>query len=258
MHGLTRSYVSLMESMDALSLVGVGRDYGRRRVLRAVHAQVPSGRVAALVGVNGAGKTTLLHAVVGLARPDRGRVFVFGKPPGLALADGDVGFVPQDKPVYRRWSVRDHLRLGAALNRRWDMSYVVARLQGLGIGLERRAGTLSGGERSQLVLSLALAKRPRLLVLDEPAAALDPLARIDFLEAVSAEARERGITVLHSSHDVAGLESTCDFLMVLRDGVLTQVADVAAVTGPDRGLSDLILSALRGEELTSGRPEADR
>lgn len=247
-----------MESMDALSLVAVDREYGRRRVLRAVHAHVPPGRVAALVGVNGAGKTTLLHAVVGLTRPDRGRVLVFGKPPGAALADGDVGFVAQDKPVYRRWSVRDHLRLGGCLNRRWDMAYAVARLADLGIGLGRRAGTLSGGERSQLVLTLALAKRPRLLVLDEPAAALDPLARVEFLESVSREAREREITVVHSSHDVAGLESTCDFLMVLRDGTLTQIADVAAATGPDRGLSDLILAALRGDELTAGRTEADR
>jgi ABC-2 type transport system ATP-binding protein len=185
-----------METTNALLLVGVDRAYGHREALRSVSAELPVGRVAALVGRNSAGKTTLLHTVVGLARPDRGRVLVFGKPPRAALADGDVGFVAQEKPVFRRMSVRDQLRVGAHLNRRWDTAYAIARLEALGIGLTRRAGTLSGGEQSQVALTRALAKRPRLLVLDEPAAALDPLARHEFLTAVTTEARERTITVL--------------------------------------------------------------
>jgi ABC-2 type transport system ATP-binding protein len=240
-----------MESTIALSLAGVDRALGRRRVLRAVSAEIPVGRVAALVGRNGAGKTTLLHTVVGLAAPDGGRVLVFGKVPRSALVDGDVGFVAQDRPVYRRMSVRDHLRMGAHLNRRWDMSYALSRLEGLGIGLGRRAGTLSGGERSQLVLTLALARVPRLLVLDEPAAALDPLAREEFLAAVTTEARQRAITVLHSSHDVAGLEATCDFLMVLRDGCLVFAGETAVLPGPGRGLAEFVLEALRGHDARS-------
>jgi ABC-2 type transport system ATP-binding protein len=208
--------------------------------------------VAALVGVNGAGKTTLLHTIVGLARPDAGRVLIFGRSPRAALAEGDLAFVAQDKPVYRTMSVRDHLRLGAHLNRRWDMPFAADRLASLDIGLERRAGTLSGGQQSQLALTLALAKRPRLLVLDEPAAALDPLARHEFLAAVAAEARERMITVLHSSHAVADLEDGCDYLMILRDGALACAGVTSELLEPGLSLESLVLAVLRGASSGAG------
>jgi ABC-2 type transport system ATP-binding protein len=234
------------DSPVALALAGLERSYGRRRVLHSVSASIPAGGVAALVGVNGAGKTTLLHTIVGLARPDAGRVLVFGKTPRAALAEGDLAFVAQDKPVYRTMSVQDHLRLGAHLNRRWDMPFAVARLASLDIGLDRRAGTLSGGQQSQLALTLALAKRPRLLVLDEPAAALDPLARHEFLTAVAAEAREHTITVLHSSHAVADLEDGSDYLMILRDGALVCSGATSELLEPGRSLEHFVLATLRG------------
>lgn len=231
----------------ALALADVDRSYGRRRVLRSVSASIPAGSVAALVGMNGAGKTTLLHTIVGLARPQAGRVLVFGRTPHAALAEGDLAFVAQDKPLYRTMSVQDHLRLGAHLNKRWDMPYATARLRSLDIGPERRAGSLSGGQQSQLALTLALAKRPRLLVLDEPAAALDPLARHEFLTAVAAESRARRITVLNSSHAVADLEDGCDYLMILRDGVLACAGTTSELLGSGLTLEGFVLAVLRGD-----------
>src|SRR5215831_21003689 len=183
----------------ALSATGLGKRYGRRWALRGVDLDVPAGRVVALVGPNGAGKTTLLHVTVGLLAPDEGRIAVLGRAPGPdSLAD--VGFVAQDKPLYRRFRVGETLTLAASLNRRWDRAHALDRLARLGIDPARRVGELSGGQQAQLALTLALAKRPRLLVLDEPAASLDPLARREFLGAVSDEARDAGMTVLHSSH----------------------------------------------------------
>jgi ABC-2 type transport system ATP-binding protein len=237
-----------MDTSTGLSLIGVEKSYGTRRALDRASAQVPAGRVAALVGANGAGKTTLMHAAVGLLRPDAGQITVLGKSPRRALTDGAVGFVAQDRPIYRRMSVRDHLRLGAHLNVRWDMPYAMCRLERLGIGLNRQAGTLSGGEQSQLALTLALAKRPALLVLDEPAAALDPLARHDFLASVAAEAQGSGITVLWSSHDIAELELACDHLIILRAGSVVLAGDVVDLLPPSHDLAGLILSVLRDPE----------
>jgi ABC-2 type transport system ATP-binding protein len=228
----------------AVAALDVGKRYGRRWVLADATVSVPAGSVVALVGPNGAGKTTLLHVAVGLVQADAGRVTVFGVPPRAATARGDVGFVAQDRPLYRRFRVGELLRMGAVLNPRWDQRYAVQRLEGLGIALGRRAGSLSGGEQAQTALTLALAKRPRLLLLDEPAAALDPLARRAFLDDVRGETAARGITVVHSSHDVAELDRACDRLVIVKGGTVVRAGAVADLLGAGQRLEDLILRVL--------------
>lgn len=226
---------------------GVGKRYGRRWVLAGATVSVPANSVVALVGPNGAGKTTLLHLAVGLVPADAGQVTVCGVSPRAATARGDVGFVAQDKPLYRRFRVSELLRMGAALNPRWDQRYAAQRLDSLGIDLRKRAGSLSGGEQAQVALTLALAKRPRLLLLDEPGAALDPLARRAFLDDVSGETSARGITVVHSSHDVSELDRACDHLVVVRRGTIVHAGAITDLIATGQGLEDFILRALGGD-----------
>jgi ABC-2 type transport system ATP-binding protein len=201
---------------------------------------VPAGHVAALVGPNGAGKTTLLNLAVGLAEPAAGAVTVLGglRAGSPAALDG-IAFVAQDTPLYKNVSAAGMLRLTANLNRRFDRRYAKERLGELGIPLHRRAGKLSGGQQAQLALTLARARRPRLLVLDEPVAMLDPLARHDFMATVLAAAAGDGVSVLLSSHVLAELERVADYLILLSRGrvqVAGQVEDLLAshrvLTGP--------------------------
>src|SRR5690242_17494365 len=187
--------------MNIVEASGLGKRYGRTWALRECTLEIPAGRVTALVGPNGAGKTTLLNLAVGLTPPSAGEVTVLGgRPAGsLAALDG-IAFVAQDAPLYKNLPVADMLYLARSLNRRFDQPYACARLDELGIPLKRRAGKLSGGQQAQLALTLALARRPRLLVLDEPVAALDPIARHDFMATVLAAAAADGVSVLLSSH----------------------------------------------------------
>ena len=167
----------------ALATRGLGKRYGRRWALSGCTLEVPAGHVAGLVGPNGAGKTTLLHLAVGLIEPSAGSIAVLGEEVAATPAQlARVGFVAQETPLYPSLSVADHLRLGAALNPGWDAALAQARIAQLGLDRAQRAGTLSGGQRAQLALTLAIAKRPELLVLDEPVASLDPLARREFLQ----------------------------------------------------------------------------
>jgi ABC-2 type transport system ATP-binding protein len=193
-----------------------------------------------LVGPNGAGKTTLLNLAVGLMAPSAGSVTVLGGLPAgsLAALDG-IAFVAQDTPLYKNLSVADMLHLTRNLNRRFDARYVKSRLDDLGIPLQRKAARLSGGQQAQLALSLALARRPRLLVLDEPVAMLDPIARHDFMATVLTAAADDGVSVLLSSHVLAELERVADYLVLLSHGrvqVAGEVDDLLAchrvVTGP--------------------------
>jgi ABC-2 type transport system ATP-binding protein len=216
-------------------------------VLSDATVSVPVNGVVALVGPNGAGKTTLLHLAVGLVSADVGRVAVFGVSPRAATARGDVGFVAQDKPLYRRFRVSELLRMGAALNPRWDQGYATQRLDSLSIELRKRAGSLSGGEQAQVALTLALAKRPRLLLLDEPGAALDPLARRAFLDDVGTETSARGITVVHSSHDVSELDRACDHLVVVKRGTIVHAGAITELLAAGQRLEDFILQALGGD-----------
>jgi ABC-2 type transport system ATP-binding protein len=201
---------------------------------------IPAGHVAALVGPNGAGKTTLLNLAVGLMAPSAGSVTVLGGLPAgsLAALDG-IAFVAQDTPLYKNLSVADMLHLTRNLNRRFDDRYVKSRLDDLGIPLQRKAARLSGGQQAQLALSLALARRPRLLVLDEPVAMLDPIARHDFMAAVLTAAVDDGMSVLLSSHVLVELERVADYLVLLSRGrvqVAGEVDDLLAghrmLTGP--------------------------
>jgi ABC-type multidrug transport system ATPase subunit len=195
---------------------GLGKRYGRQWALRDCSLTLPTGRVAALVGPNGAGKTTLLHLAVGLLRPDAGSVRVLDEVPANNTALlARVGFVAQDTPLYRDFTAAELIIMGSKLNRRWDSPLARDRLGRLGIPLDRRVGKLSGGQRAQVALALALAKRPDLLLLDEPVASLDPLARREFLQALMGAVAQDGTTVLLSSHLVGDLERVCDYLIVL-------------------------------------------
>lgn len=195
---------------------GLGKRYGRRQALSKCTLGVPSGRVVGLVGPNGAGKTTLLHLAVGLLAPTSGTIEVLGGRPAAGPAElARVGFVAQETPTYPGMSIADHLRLGAHLNPGWDGRLAADRIERLGLDPAQRAGRLSGGQRAQLALTLAIAKRPDLLILDEPLASLDPLARREFLQGLMEFIADQGATVVLSSHLIADLERVCDYLIIL-------------------------------------------
>ena len=197
---------------------GLGRRYRRRWALSDCTLKIPAGQVVGLVGPNGAGKTTLLHLAVGLLQPTAGTIEVLGDRPAASPAQlARVGFVAQDTPTYSGLTVADHLRLGAHLNPGWDARTASDRIERLGLDPRQRAGKLSGGQRAQLALTLALAKKPELLILDEPVASLDPLARREFLQSLMEAVVDQGLSVVLSSHLVADLERACDYLIVLID-----------------------------------------
>jgi ABC-2 type transport system ATP-binding protein len=203
---------------------------------------LPAGRVVGLVGPNGAGKSTLLNLAVGLLTASAGRIEVLGAHPAAGPSQlARVGFVAQDTPIYAWLSVADHLRLGAHLNPGWDQALAADRIAHLGLDPAQRAGKLSGGQRAQLALTLAVAKRPELLILDEPVASLDPLARREFLEHLMTTVADQEVSVVLSSHLIADLERVCDYLVVLVDSHVHLTGDVEdllsehhLLTGPRR------------------------
>jgi len=199
-----------------IKTAALGKRYGQNWAVRDCTLALPEGRVIGLVGPNGAGKTTLLHLAVGLLAPTAGTITALGERPAAGPAQlARIGFVAQDTPTYARMSVANHLRLGGWLNPGWDDALARHRIGQLGLDPRQRAGSLSGGQRAQLALTLALAKRPELLILDEPVASLDPLARRDFLRGLMEAVAEQGMSVVLSSHLVADLERVCDYLVVL-------------------------------------------
>ena len=201
---------------NVLQTRGLGKRYRRRWALSDCTLEIPAGQIAGLVGPNGAGKTTLLHLATGLLRPTTGTIEVLGGPPPARPAQlARVGFVAQDTPTYAHLTVADHLRLGAHLNPGWDAATARDRIEHLGLDPGQRAGKLSGGQRAQLALTLAIAKRPELLILDEPVASLDPLARREFLRGLMETVVDQELSVVLSSHLVADLERVCDYLIVL-------------------------------------------
>lgn len=221
---------------------GLGKRYGRRWALSDCTLDIPAGRVVGLVGPNGAGKTTLLSLACGQLAPTAGSIEVLGGRPAAGPAElGKVGFVAQETPTYAGLSIADHLRLGARLNPGWDAALARDRIERLGLDPAQRAGKLSGGQRAQLALTLGIAKRPELLLLDEPVAALDPLARREFLQGLMEAVAEHEFSVVLSSHLVSDLERVCDYLVVLvrsRVQVAGDVEDLLAthhrVTGARR------------------------
>jgi ABC-2 type transport system ATP-binding protein len=195
---------------------GLGKRYRRLWALSDCTLSVPAGHVVGLVGPNGAGKTTLLSLATGMLAPTAGTIEVLGgRPAGGPAQLARVGYLAQNAPVYAGLSVADHLRLGAHLNPAFDAGLARGRIERLDLDLSQKAGTLSGGQRAQLALTLAVAKRPELLILDEPVASLDPLARREFLQDLMEATAEQGLSVVLSSHLVGDLERVCDYLIVL-------------------------------------------
>jgi ABC-2 type transport system ATP-binding protein len=222
----------------AIETRGLGRRFGNKWAVQDCTITVPEGRVCGLVGANGAGKTTLLRMLAGLSRPTAGAAEVCGRAPSdTSEYLRDIGFLAQEIPLHRRWSADDHLRFGAATNPGWDDAVARDRLRSLGIPLDQQVRTLSGGQRAQVALALCLGKRPRVLMLDEPVAALDPLARREFLSTLSTAVADGGLTVVLSSHLVADLERICDYLVVLSASRTVLAADIDEVLAEHRLLT---------------------
>ncbi len=283
--------------MSAIETNRLGKRYGHTWALRDCTLAIPAGRVVALVGPNGAGKTTLLHLAVGLAAPSTGAINVLGNvTPGSDEALSRVAFVAQDTPLYPGFRVAETVRLvgslsgparnrrrkldkrkstsqgqtgrrvsgaefaGGPLSDRWDEADARRRIEAAGIALDRRVGRLSGGQRAQVALAVALARHPELLVLDEPVARLDPLARHEFMSALMEAVAEDGISVVFSSHVVAELERICDYLVVLSQGRLQVNGDVDALlashqvlTGPTAQAAGVASSLPVIWAMTAGR-----
>ena len=202
----------------AIETDGLGKRYRTRWALTDCTLSVPAGHVVGLVGPNGAGKTTLIELATGMLAPTTGTIEVLGGRPVSGPAQlARVGYLAQDAPLYAGLSVADHLRLGAHLNPGWDAAQARDRVGRLELDPGQKAGTLSGGQRAQLALTLATAKRPELLILDEPVASLDPLARREFLQDLMETVSEQQVSVVLSSHLISDLERVCDYVIVLVD-----------------------------------------
>ncbi|MFJ7216106.1 ABC transporter ATP-binding protein [Amycolatopsis sp. NPDC098790] len=233
--------------MTVLRAQGLGKKYKRKWALTGCTLEIEAGHVTGLVGPNGAGKSTLLNIASGMLEPTTGSIEVCGGTPGSGPDQlAKVGYVAQSTPVYTGLTIEDHLRLGAHLNPRWDTALAEKRIERLGLDPKQHAGKLSGGQRAQLALTLGIAKRPELLLLDEPVAALDPLARREFLQDLMEAVAEHGLSVVMSSHLVNDLERVCDHLVVLVDSqvrVMGDVEDLLAthhrLSGPRRDVGTL-------------------
>jgi ABC-2 type transport system ATP-binding protein len=212
-------------AQTAITTKGLGKRYGSFWALENCNISVPKGSVSALVGPNGAGKSTLLKLLVGLSRSSAGEGEVLGKAPAQHEDFlSDIGYLAQEIPLYKSLTAKDHINMGQHLNKRFDEEFITKRLQDLAIPLDRPVSKLSGGQRAQVALALALAKKPKLLLLDEPVAALDPLARHDFLSSLTQAVADGGLTVVMSSHLLADLERVSDHVIVLASGK-TQLCD---------------------------------
>jgi ABC-2 type transport system ATP-binding protein len=223
----------------AIRTSGLGKRYGSRWAVRDCALEIPSGSVTALVGPNGAGKTTLLRMVIGLVDPTSGDVEVFGRSPRRNAREvlPRLGFVAQDHPLHRNLTIAETLTYGRKLNPGWNQQLAARRIDRLGLSEKQKVGELSGGQQAQVALTLALAKQPRLLVLDEPVASLDPLARREFLNAVMEAVVDDAITVVLSSHIVAELERVCDHLVTLAQGATQLAGSIPEIVASHRLLT---------------------
>ena len=223
----------------ALETQGLGRCYGSQWALRDCTLEIPRGSVTALVGPNGAGKTTLLRMAVGLTRPSAGSVHVLGLDPHDDAAEAlpRIGFLAQEHPLYGGFTIAEMLRAGRELNPGWDDDAARTRIAELGLPLKKKVRTLSGGQRAQVALTLALAKRPEVLLLDEPVASLDPLARREFMQTVVEAVAEHELTVVLSSHILADLERVCDHIVILAVGRTQLVGPIDEIVASHRLLT---------------------
>lgn len=217
--------------IQALEAEQLSKRYRRVFALRDCNLSIPIGRIVGLVGPNGAGKSTLLHIAVGLLRPSGGAIKVLGLVPSQQRTQllPRIGFVAQERSLYKTFTVKDMLTVGRKLNAHWDQELALNRLARLDIPLERQIGKLSGGQQAQISLLMALAKRPELLILDEPVASLDPLARREFQQSLMDAVAESGLTVILSSHIVADLERLCDYLVILSGSRVQVTSDTDAL-----------------------------
>ena len=231
----------------AIETVGLGKRFGKLWALQDCSISVPRGRVVALVGPNGAGKTTLLRILAGLSTPTAGAARILGRQPEQTEEFlSSIGFLAQEVPLYRRLTARQHVEIGAGLNPRWEAGAALGRLEALRVPMDRPVATLSGGQRAQVALGLALAKRPAVLLLDEPVAALDPLARREFLASLAAAVAEEEVSVVLSSHLVHDLERVCDFVVLLAASRVQLCAEIEEIldshrllSGPRRPVTDI-------------------
>jgi ABC-2 type transport system ATP-binding protein len=239
--------MSNLDRAPAIETTGLGKRYGSVWALQECAITVPQGRVTALVGPNGAGKTTLLRILAGLSAPTTGEARVLGRAPKQSEDFlSSIGYLAQDVPLYKRLSAEDHLQMGAHLNHCWDATAARARLTALKIPTDRPVATLSGGQRAQVGLGLALAKRPQLLLLDEPVAALDPLARREFLSSLAEAVADGHLSVVLSSHLLHDLERVCDHVILLanaRTQICQDIDDVLTshrvLVGPRRNIDNV-------------------
>jgi ABC-2 type transport system ATP-binding protein len=235
---------------------GLGKRYGKRFALEDCTLEVPAGHVVGLVGPNGAGKSTLLNLAVGMLAPTTGTIEVLGGAPASGPEQlAKVGYVAQDTPTYAYLTVGDHLELGEKLNPRWDADLARRRVQALGLPLDQRARKLSGGQRAQLALTLGIAKRPELLILDEPVASLDPLARREFLQDLMEAVAEHELSVILSSHLVSDLERTCDYLVVLVESRVRLVGELEDILASHVRLSGPRGAGHPGELVTASHTD---
>jgi ABC-2 type transport system ATP-binding protein len=233
--------------VTVLRAQGLGKKYKRKWALTGCTLDIPAGHVTGLVGPNGAGKSTLLNIASGMLEPTTGTIEVCGGVPGSGPAQlAKVGYVAQNTPVYAGLTVEEHLRFGAHLNPSWDEKGARHRVERIGLDPKQPAGKLSGGQRAQLALTIGIAKRPELLLLDEPVASLDPLARREFLQDLMEAVAEHGLSVVMSSHLVADLERVCDHLIVLVDSQVRVIGEVEhllathhRLSGPRRDIDNL-------------------
>lgn len=241
--------------MTALLAEGLGKRFGRRRALDGCSFGLPEGRIAALVGPNGSGKTTLMKLAAGLLAPTAGHITALGVRPDRHGTPPDLSFLAQDKPLYRTFRVAEMLRAGAALNAggRWDGAYVARFRADAGLGHDEKVGSLSGGQRSRLALALALGRRPALLLVDEPLADLDPLARRQVMATLLTEVADTGMTVLMSTHILTDLDGVCDHLILLRDGGVGLAGDVDTLLGEHHRVTGVADTPLDGEVVSSRR-----
>jgi ABC-2 type transport system ATP-binding protein len=213
----------------ALETAGLGKRYSHAWALRDFTIRLPKGRIAALVGPNGAGKSTLMRMAVGITRPSTGTLRILGGSPNELQADvlSRIGYLDQERPVYEFLRVEEMLRAGRSLNPRWDDPLAHRYLADLAIPLRSRIGRLSIGQQAQVAMVMCLAKRPELLVLDEPVAALDPLARHQLMGLLLQSVAEGGTTVLFASHVIGDLEAVCDFVVILNRSRLAVADDLS-------------------------------
>ncbi|WP_374103705.1 ABC transporter ATP-binding protein [Streptomyces sp. ISL-86] len=246
----------------ALEARGLGKKYRRGWALRDCSFRIPAGRICALVGPNGAGKSTLLSLVARLIEPSAGELRIFGAPVDPPGTMPRWAYLGQDKPLFKNFTVARTLRMGQELNPGWDQEVAERIVREGRLPLDARVSSLSGGQRTRLAFALVFGKRPQLLLLDEPMADLDPVARDEMSSLLMSEAAEHGTTVLMSSHNLGELEHTCDYLLVLADGQIRMAGDSdellpmhTVVTGvtTDQRLPDALAAHTVIETRTAGR-----